>query len=94
MCNGNCYGEKEAKKCKTWNVLLLALNKEMGDKYELGYYAFQGERLMLPDGTEMDCDDSGYTLYFTDGTVEHHQIMQNENGIVIEDRIKSLLYNV
>lgn len=78
----------QMKNGKTWNVFLLALNRELGDMYELGNYAFQGERLTLPNGTELDCDENGYIFYFTDGRESYYRIMQDENGIDTVDRIK------
>lgn len=78
----------QMKNGKTWNVFLLALWDKLDGKYELGNYAYQGERLYLSDELSLDCDDSAYLVYRKDCEVERYDIRQDESGIDLEDRIE------
>lgn len=75
------------KNGKSWNVFLLALNNELGNRFELGNYAYQGDCLYLSEDISLDCEESAYVLYRKEGLVDRVDIDQDKYGLDTEDRV-------
>lgn len=77
------------KNGKTWNVFLIALYYVLNEKYELGDYAYQGDKMYITDNLQLDCDQNEYIVYYKDDdTSEWFPIPQDGEGIDEEDRVE------
>lgn len=78
------------KNGRTWNVFLLTIYNELKDDYDisLGDYAYQGDKLHLPNDIELDCENDKFVLYKNGEKEAEHKIEQDNNGIDKYDRVK------
>lgn len=76
---------------RNWNVFILALYYQMNEKYYLGDYAHQGNKLMLSDSLSLNCRNDKFVLYEKeeDGwKVKQEFPVPQKDGIDTEDRIE------
>ncbi|MBO4875167.1 MAG: DUF262 domain-containing protein [Bacteroidales bacterium] len=78
------------KNGRTWNVFLLTIYNELKDDYDisLGEYAYQGDKLHLPNNIELDCENDKFVLYKNGERETEYKIEQDDNGIDKYDRIE------
>ena len=77
------------KNGRTWNVFLLTIYNELKDDYDisLGDYAYQGDKLHLPNNIELDCENDKFVLY-KNGEIETEYKIEQTNGYDNIDRIE------
>lgn len=85
--------------CWNWNVFTLALYFALDEKYPLGPYAFQGDKLHLSAELSLDCMNDRFVLYKqsaednVDYAIEEYPLPSekpfiDETGIDREDRVE------
>lgn len=75
-----------------WNVFTLALYYTLKEKYPLGTYAYQGDRLRLSDELSLDYLNDRIAIFKNDDLMKEYPIstaklLQDEVEIDLEDRI-------
>ncbi len=82
---------EESIRGRNWNVFILTLYYQLDEKYPLDNYAYQGNKLQLPNGLWLDCLNNKFVFY--KWTIDHWEfdseiaIPQDANGIDTEDRV-------
>lgn len=82
-----------------WNVFTLALYFALNEKYQLGSYAYQGDKLLLSAELSLDCLNDKFVLYRRsvedneEYAIEEYPLpsekpFMDENGIDREDRVE------
>jgi len=81
------------KNGKTWNVFLFALYYVLNEKYELGDYAYQGDKMYITDNLQLDCNQNQYVVHHNDDETEEwftipQDIPQDGEGVDLNDRVE------